>query len=317
MRDYPIADNINTKIVMDYKKIIKSQSVRFAILRLLSWIPDSMMLKLQYRIKMGFWPDFKYPKRFTEKLQLYKMMYRNPVMHQCVDKYEVRKYVESKGLGHILNDLYGVYDKPEDIDFDTLPNQFVMKTTTGGGGQNVIIVRNKSTEDYNVLRQKLSQWSSDNNLGALSGREWAYTQCKPRIIIERLLNDNSQVGSEDLIDYKFFCFGGKPYSVQVDMGRFEGHRQNFYDMQWRTLGVHCTYPEGEGVTEPQIFDEMKSLASQLSSDFPFVRVDLYNVEGKVYFGELTFYPSSGYGKFHPDGFDFELGQQFCYYGDKE
>lgn len=194
MRDYPIADNINTKIVMDYKKIIKSQSVRFAILRLLSWIPDSMMLKLQYRIKMGFWPDFKHPKRFTEKLQLYKMMYRNPVMHQCVDKYEVRKYVESKGLGHILNDLYGVYDNPEDIDFDTLPNQFVMKTTTGGGGQNVIIVKNKNTEDLDILRQKLSLWSSANNLGALAGREWAYARCKPRIIIEKLLSDNSQVG---------------------------------------------------------------------------------------------------------------------------
>ena len=128
---------------MDYKKIIKSQQLRFRIMRLLKWVPDSIMLRIQYRIKMGFWPDFIHSKRFTEKLQLYKMRYRNPVMHQCVDKYEVRKFVESKGLGYILNELYGVYDKPEEIDFSTLPNLFVMKSTTGGGGQNVIIVKDK------------------------------------------------------------------------------------------------------------------------------------------------------------------------------
>lgn len=119
---------------MNYKKIFRSQQLRFRIMRMLQWVPDSVMLRVQYRIKMGFWPDFKHPKRFTEKLQLYKMKYRNPVMHQCVDKYEVRKYVESKGLGHILNELYGVYDKPEEINFDALPDKFVMKTTTGGGG---------------------------------------------------------------------------------------------------------------------------------------------------------------------------------------
>jgi hypothetical protein len=138
---------------------------------------------------MGFWPDFKHPKRFTEKLQLYKMRYRNPVMHQCVDKYEVRKYVESKGLGHILNELYGVYDRPEDIDFDTLPNKFVMKTTTGGGGLNVIVVKDKSKTDQEELRKKLALWEGANNLGALAGREWAYQECKPRIIVERYLED--------------------------------------------------------------------------------------------------------------------------------
>ena len=110
------------------------------------------MLRLQYRIKMGFWPNFKHPTRFTEKLQLYKMKYRNPVMHQCVDKYEVRKYVESKGLGHILNELYGVYDRPEDIGFSTLPQQFVVKTTDGGGGLNVIVVKDKETIDVNDIR---------------------------------------------------------------------------------------------------------------------------------------------------------------------
>ena len=116
-----------------------------------------------------------------------------------------------------------------------------------------------------------------------------------------------------LTDYKFFCFDGMPYCVQVDTGRFEGHRQNYYDMQWQSLGIHCTYPEGEVQACPQNFDEMKQVATRLSADFPFVRVDLYNVNGKVYFGELTFYPSSGYGEFHPDVFDFELGKYFSKY----
>lgn len=122
--------------------------------------------------------------------------------------------------------------------------------------------------------------------------------------------------AQSLTDYKFFCFDGEPYCVQVDSGRYEQHQQNFYDMQWRTFGVHCTYPEGECVGKPAGFDEMKRLACQLSKDFPFVRVDLYNVGGKIYFGELTFYPSSGYGKFHPDIFDMELGACFSEYRHK-
>ena len=143
---------------------------------------------------MGFWPNFKHPTRFTEKLQLYKMHYRNPVMHQCVDKYEVRKFVENKGLGHILNELYGVYDSPEEINFETLPNKFVMKTTAGGGGLNVIVVTDKEQCDFNELRRKLALWEGANNLGALSGREWAYTGCKNRIIIEKYLEDTGMGG---------------------------------------------------------------------------------------------------------------------------
>lgn len=290
---------------MNYKKIIKSQSARFTILKALRWVPDSVMLRIQYRIKMGFWPDFKHPKRFTEKLQLYKMKYRNPVIHQCVDKYEVRKYVESKGLGYLLNELYGVYNYVEEIDFDSLPNEFVMKTTMGSGGQNVIIVRDKMHDDQEEILRHLKQWSSTRHIGALSGREWAYSSMQSRIIIEKILYCKG-----GLIDYKFFCFNGKPYCVQVDSGRYARHYQNYYDMQWRSLGVHCTYPEGEGLAEPQNFGEMKQLAARLSEDFPFVRVDLYNIDGMVYFGELTFYPSSGYGRFHPDNFDIQLGGYF-------
>ena len=175
---------------MNYKKIIRSQNLRFKILSLLSWVPDSLMVRLQYRIKMGFWPNLKHPTRFTEKLQLYKIKYRNPVMHQCVDKYEVRKYVESKGLGHILNELYGVYNTPDEIDFSVLPNQFVIKTTNGGGGLNVIVVKDKITADLSDIMQKITLWHNQKSEATSAGREWAYEGKYPsRIIIEKYLED--------------------------------------------------------------------------------------------------------------------------------
>lgn len=296
---------------MNYKKIIRSQQLRFKILHLLDWVPDSVMLRIQYRMKMDFWPDLKHPKRFTEKLQLYKMNYRNPVLSQCVDKYEVRKYVESKGLGYILNNLYGVYDSVDEINFSSLPQKFVMKSTTGGGGLNVIVVKDKSQTDFEIFKQKVLSWRQHIRGSKSSGREWAYSgMAKTRILVEQYLEDNEK---GELTDYKFFCFDGKPYCVQVDTGRFDGHHQNYYDMQWQSLGVHCTYPEGDLQPEPQAFNEMKRLAAKLSADFPFVRVDLYNVQRKIYFGELTFYPSSGYGKFYPDEFDLILGNYFTEY----
>lgn len=293
---------------MNYKKIIKCQQIRFKILAFFRWIPDGIMLRIQYRIKMGYWPNFKHPKRFTEKLQLYKMRYRNPEMHQCVDKYEVRKYVDRKGLKHILNELYGVYNKPEDIDFSVLPQSFVIKTTNGGGGLNVIVVKDKNKADFNNILKKLSGWHQQKKSSTNAGREWAYDGDYPsRIIIEKNLEDSA---ADSLTDYKIFCFNGEPKCVQVDTGRFDGHHQNYYDMQWQSLGVHCTYPEGEPQQKPQNFEEMKRIAGMLAKEFPFVRVDLYNVNGTVYFGELTFYPSSGYGTFHPGEFDFTLGSYF-------
>lgn len=175
---------------MNYKTIFKRQSLRFSILHVLEWMPDSIMLRLQYRIKMGYWPDLKNPERFTEKIQLYKMRYRNPVMQQCVDKYEVRKYVESKGLGHILNELYGVYDTPEEINFDTLPEKFVIKTTSGGGGCNVIIVKNKATCNTEKIKDTITQWLKNQAGQINAGREWAYTGIKKtRIIVEQYLEN--------------------------------------------------------------------------------------------------------------------------------
>lgn len=299
--------------IMDYKKIIRSRQMRFKILHLFKFIPDSMMLRVQYRIKMGFWPNFKHPKRYTEKLQLYKMKYRNPVMHQCVDKYEVRKYVESKGLGHILVPLYGVYAHASEINLNELPHQFVAKTTDGGGGNNVIIVKDKSQLDEEKFRKSLDNWLRTKG-GTTSGREWAYTGIKQsRIIIEQYLEDNSGGGS--LSDYKLMFFAGKFKCLWVDKDRYTDHHRGFWDENLNFLqGVksdHDTFDTPPVL--PQTIHEMIEIGKILSKDFPYARIDLYDVDDRILFGEITFYPWSGYVRFTPKEFDFHLGAFFCEY----
>ena len=294
---------------MDYKTIIKSQRIRFIILRFLSWLPDSIMLRLQYKLKLGRWPNLKRPERFTEWLQWYKINYRNPVIWECVDKYAVRKFIEEKGLSDILNELLGVYNDANEIEFDNLPNQFVIKTTNGGGGENIIICKDKSSLDINSTIQKLNKWLTLKSIDA--GREWAYTGIsKPKIIIERFL-ENPQSPEAGIEDYKILCFHGVPKIIIVDCDRYIGHKRNFYDTSWKQLFVTSDCPsKNENICPPANLHEMLDYARILSSDFPFVRVDLYNINGKIIFGELTYYPWSGYVSFNPDTFDYELGTFF-------
>ena len=294
---------------MNYKKFISNQDLRFRILRMLSWVPDSLMLQLQYRIKLGRSCNMKNPQRWTEKLQVYKMKYRNPVLSQCVDKYEVRSYVKRKGLSEVLVKLYGVWDKIQDIDFSQLPDSFVLKTTDGGGGENVILVKDKSQLDIIDLQKKFHSWQSVKYINA--GREWAYTGIKKsRIIAEELLvNENTpEAGVED---FKILCFSGEPKYIIVDKDRYISHRRNFYTTDWERVYVTTDHEQFETpYPKPKNFEKMLYVARLLSKDFPFVRVDLYNIEGKVYFGELTFYPWTGYVQFDPDEFDYILGNMF-------
>lgn len=298
---------------MDYKKIISNERLRFAILQALSFLPDSWMLRLQYRIKMGFWPDFRHPQRYTEKIQLYKMLYRNPVLCKCVDKYEVREYVKSKGLESILNTCYGCYDRADEIDFQSLPSNFVAKTTGGGGGKNILIVRKKDSKAWPAQSALLSKWA--DTVAATLGREWAYDGITTnRIIIEELLEDPDNAdGSID--DFKFMCFNGKFKCLWVDKGRYSDHHRGFWDENLKFLkGV---YSDHDTFTVPPLLPnnikDMVKVAEKLSEDFPYARVDLYNIQGRIVFGEITFYPWSGYVKFTPDEFDRQLGSYFTAY----
>ncbi len=292
---------------MEYKKIFRSAKTREKILNFLRFVPDAPMLKLQYRIKTGRSLNINSPRRFTEKLQWYKLHYRNEEMHCCVDKYQVRNYVKKKGLEEILVPLYGYYADINQVDFDGLPNQFVIKTINGGGGLNVSVVTDKraflASEDKCRLTAKTF-------LPHSGGREWAYYGLEPGIIVEELLV-NAENPEAGVNDYKIFCFNGKAECVVVDVDRYIGHKRNFYDIEWNDLHItsDCE-PVNRKMEKPKNFDKMIKIAEKLSEDFPFVRVDLYNMEGKIYFGELTFYPWSGYVQFTPDSFDFELGEKF-------
>ena len=292
----------------EYKNLIKSRSARMRILAMLGWLPDRAMPKLQYKVKLKRKLDLKNPKRFTEKIQWYKINYRNPVMHTCVDKHEVREYIKSKGLEDILIELYGVYDSIENVDFESLPNSFILKSTDGSGGINVFLCDDKKTLDVEKVKETL-------NVGYKlkkkhPGREWAYNGLKHKIIAEKLLVNeaNPEAGIDD---YKIFCFGGEPKCIVVDTDRYIGHKRNFYDTEWNDLKVTSDAPACDReIPKPENLDAMLDVAKKLSSDFPFVRVDLYNVGGKIYFGELTFYPWSGYVQYYPDEFDFKLGKHF-------
>ena len=292
---------------MDYKKYIFSQKMRIGILKLFWWVPDSIMLRVQYFIKFNRKLNLANPKRYSEKIQHYKLYYKNPMIKICTDKYEVRGYIKSLGLESYLNKLYGLYNSIDEVNIEELPDKFVVKTTDGGGGLRVFICNDINKIDKDILYKtfKLPKKSYKN-----IAREWPYQRIKRRIIVEELLEDLAN--PKGIVnDYKFFCFEGIVKYVVVDNSRFTNHRRNFYDKQWRLLNIKSDHDQIEReIPVPVKFQEMIAVAEKLSSPFPFVRVDLYNINGLIRFGEMTFYPWSGYIQFEPDSFDFELGQQF-------
>ena len=230
-------------------------------------------------------------------------------MQKCVNKYSVREYIEEKGLGSLLVELYAHYDRIEDVDWEKLPDQFVIKTQHGGGGLNVITCPNKKELDIKDVVSKLSI-NHKTVKKRMGGREWAYWGIPTGIVIEELLinKENPEAGVND---YKIFCYNGNPKYIVVDVDRYIGHKRNFYNTNWKNLHVtsDCQAIDRK-IEKPENFDEMLNVASKLSEDFPFVRVDLYNISGKIYFGELTFYPWSGYVQFTPDKADYIFGKDF-------
>ena len=297
--------------MINYKKIIYSRNMRIKIMQALSFLPDNLVLKLQYRMKTHRKLNLKEPTRYTEKLQWYKLNYKNPILRECVDKYSVRDYVKNCGLGNILNKCYGIYNSPEEIEFDVLPNKFVCKDTLGGGSNSVILVDKKNI-DLEHLKRVMNNWVNEPINKKHPGREWPYDNKKHRIIIEKYLEQNDG----DLADYKFFCFNGKVEYFYIRTNYVKNHEEAkmaFFNKNKKVLRDvemdYCKYAKNSPVIVPEI-DKMIEYAETLSKDFPHVRVDFYDVNGKIIFGELTFYNASGYMTFKPDSFDFEMGKNF-------
>ncbi|MBR5192035.1 MAG: hypothetical protein IKW33_01325 [Clostridia bacterium] len=247
--------------------------------------------------------DLNNPKTFSEKLQWYKLNARNPLMQICADKVAVRDYLKEQGFGYLLNDIHGVYTKVKDIDWNSLPERFVIKAAHGSG-QN-IIVKDKAKLNIKHAKRMLNSWLHQDI--SWSGREWVYRNMPRRIIAEKFLQDETG----ELRDYKFFCFNGKPTFMQLEVGRFtKENTRNFYDMDWNLMpfGKELPYNPNVIVEKPAMFEEMKSIATKLCQPFQFVRVDLYQVNGKIYFGELTFFPAGGAPDFVPSNYDEIVGQ---------
>ena len=266
--------------------------------------PDKLYLKLMFRCKMGYWMNFDNPKTFSEKLQWLKLYNRNPLYTTLVDKYAVKKWVADKiGEDHVIP-MLGVWDNANEIDFESLPDQFVLKTTNGGGGD-VVICKDKSKFDRKKAVAHLNK-SLKNNIYN-NYREWPYKNVRPRIIAEKYMEDESG----ELRDYKVFCFNGTPKIFLLYKDRYDDKKMtiDFFDEQRNWLNL--THPEFDRSTEkpdlPDCFERIFSLAKILSQSIPFVRCDFYIVNGSIYFGEMTFYPTSGFALYKPFSWEEKMG----------
>lgn len=260
------------------------------------------LLSNLYKKRTGKALDWSNLRSYTEKMQWAKLYENDKIKKICSDKYEVREYVASRVGEDILIPLLGSWQNVKDIDYDILPNQFVLKTTNGSGSN--IIVKNKNGLNVKLANAKLLNWQR-TKYAYLHGYELQYDISNPRVIAEEFLD----CGLEDLIDYKFLCFNGKAYYCWVDTGRYHHHQRTVYDLNWkkqewnqRSYG-NCDIE----VMRPINFDRMIDIANTLAEGFSHVRIDLYNLDGKIYFGEMTFTNGSGFELITPENANLMLG----------
>ncbi|CAL2102936.1 Teichuronopeptide biosynthesis TupA-like protein [Tenacibaculum sp. 190130A14a] len=276
-------------------------------LKKMTFLPEKVFLPYLYEYFTGKKLDLKNPVEFNEKIQWYKLYYRPKILNQLVDKYAVRTYVSEKIGGEYLNDLYGVYDSFEDINFDELPNEFVLKAVHASSYN--IICKDKSKLDLKKVKRTIKKWQSTNQYYR-AGQEWAYKDVAPRLIAEKFIEDEER-GS--LTDYKFYCFDGKVKFMEVHFDRAELLKIANFDRDFNFLPFN-KMPEINRITEevkkPPTFEKMIELSEKLADKFPFVRVDFYSIRDKIVFGEMTFYPSDGRKEYVPDEYNKIIGDMF-------
>ncbi len=266
-------------------------------------IPDRAYLKMMYQVNMGKKLNLKNPVTFNEKLNWLKLYDRKDIYTKMADKYEVREIISQKLGEEYLIPLLGVWDHVEDIDFSQMPDQFVLKCTHDS--QSVVICKDKSKFDEKAAIKKLSDAMKNNYYRY--NREWVYKNIKPRVIAEKYMEDSID---GELIDYKFFCFDGVPKAMYVATDRGIGETKfDYFDVNFNHLNLIQHYPNAtKPIRKPMNFDRMLELSAVLSKDIPHVRVDFYEVDGRLYFGELTFYHLGGYVPFEPESWDEVFGE---------
>ncbi len=257
-------------------------------------IPHKLYLRMAYRWTFGRWPNFIAPQTYTEKMQLMKLRYTDTQHSYLADKYAVRAFVRAQLGEEILVPLYRHGEHPEDIPFDDLPDSFVIKCNHGSKYN--IFVKDKSQLDRRATQQQLTQWLEDDFWKI--GRELQYRGIQKKIIVEALLHDEV---TWPPYDYKFMCFHGEPHFIQVNSDRFGDHKVNFFDTQRveQPFGI-MNLKELKPLPKPKNLEQMLTYARQLSVGFPLMRVDFYEVNDTVYFGEITLTPNSGFESFTPD-----------------
>ncbi len=277
------------------------------LIKKVRFIPDKLYIRLVFFIRFHRLLSFKRPETLNEKIQWLKIYDRRPEYTKLVDKYEVRKVIADMiGEEHLIP-LLGVWDSVDEIDFGKLPNQFVLKCNHDY--KSIIVCKDKNSFNFKAAKKVLKRKLNKNLFWV--GREWAYKDIKPRIIAEKYMVDESGV---ELKDYKLYCFDGTPDNMLVCFNRTKDHTDfKFFDLSWNFLpyirGDKDNQDDGTLPQKPKSFNEMVEIAKKLSKGYYFSRIDLYDVYGHVYFGEITLYPASGLGKDINDFADCEMGKK--------
>ena len=258
----------------------------------------------QFHQAFGRPMNWEHPTTFNEKLHWIMRYHRDPIMTQCADKYAVRQFVADRGLERILNRLHGVWDDAKDIRFEALPATWAMKVNHGAG-QNIFRRDTTLPPNTDRIRKQLDVWMKRSEYWA--SREWAYKNIPPKIVCEALMTDPAT--GQPPTDYKIHCFGGEPRCVEVDSDRFTDHRCDLFDLDWTPFPFSLGYPPSDKPTpRPEALADLLHYARILSRGFPFVRVDFYAMGERVVFGEMTWYPGGGLGRFTPEEYDTRYGE---------
>lgn len=285
---------------------LKLKSDLISLIAPFSYLDDKFYLEYQYYNRFGHKLNLNDPQTFNEKLQWIKLNYRNPLYTRLADKLAVRSYVEEKTGTSYLTKVYGVYNDPANIDWNILPEKFVLKATHGCDW--VILCKDKKSLDINKTINQLSNWLRINYYEAALSREWQYKNIPPNIMIEEYLEGDKKIG---LVDYKFWCYWGEPTYITVHFDRFTDYKVAFLDANWQPVPIEFSRPSYKQVPQkPDKLIEMLSLSKVLSEGIPHCRVDLYYFNNKIYFGEITFCTGGGFDAFDSHESDLLCGKLF-------
>lgn len=296
------------KVLLIAYRFCADKTIRFQYfdsLGIYNHLSDEEYIKRRFKAVYKYPLNLENPQTFNEKLQWLKLYDRNPDYTMMVDKYAVRNYIAHKLGKQYLIPLLGVWDDPEDIDFDALPEQFVLKCNHNSG-TGMCICRDKSKINIKKIKRELKKGLKQDYY--LLGREWPYKNVHRKIVAEQYMKDTN---SSELMDYKIMCFNGKAKCSFVCSDRYNGKglKVTFFDREWNMLPFERHYPKDEHIiSKPENYEQMLEFAEKLSANIPFVRVDFYEINGKVFFGELTFFPGGGWEEFSPQSWDYKLGE---------